>query len=1311
MVQGVTGHAMPAMGEILLDLEFSGVTYSQPFVVMKGVTHTPGHFLLGYNFMVHSGASLHPQSNNMQLNGKKYNLLPHSLHWHASNPRYNDDTTPDGQTHCNTCTDNTMTRPGPDTTNSSDDHNLSTPMTTRTPPNIPFIPSMTFLPTPMTKDDQTTIPDSDELADNKVPVSDEVTENGTSRTADMSVNTEGHLARVQTTDRITDSKPPDMDQTSAPGPSDKDQKIDPKFSWSQDADSFFVCVNTVTVKPFHTLLVDVKAKVKSKANCLPSQGTSTALVLPEFGILSNICVPGGLYRVENGKAQIHVINMSKKAIALNHGTKVTNLELTNLPIRELDFPDTVFCGAGSTVSETQATQEQVNIALSPPPDFPKGNEILSKLLNKFPEILPSDSKPLGKTQLLEHTIELTKDATPVCIPSYRIPHARRKILESEIDGMLRAGLIEASTSPWCSPMLLVPKSDGTFRPVVDYRDLNKVTVPQNYPMPDLKSLLQDIKTDSAVFSSIDLAKGFLQVPLAESSRPLTAFGTHVGHFQFRVAPMGLRNSPMTFCRLMNIVLQGLLPDGILAYLDDILICSKTVEEHSVKLEKVFRRLAAAGLTINPSKCRFFQKELLFLGHSLSKDGIRPNDAKVKAIKDFPRPTNQKSVLSFLGLAGFYRCFVPKYGSIAAPLTNLLKKTTEWKWGSEEESAFKTLKDKLVAAPVLVYPDYKRPFHLFTDASAVGLGATLMQNPKGKLNAVAYASRQLNKAQRNYSATERELLAIVWALQHFKQMLLGYKVIVHTDHQALTSALHGKDPYGRKARYQLVLGEFDLDIVYVRGKDNLPPDALSRASLPAQTTDQNIAEESPSDFPPSLANAQVRSVRIGKNPKNNTREVVHMYPAFPVPGVPLEVLGRDSIQLAQSRDDTLSKIIQSLEQDRPPPDVKGLPVHEFTLDDGLLQRVKKVKRIRGRKGVAKQTVVIPDTLVEPLLKLAHEGNGHIGFTKTLHFIRDRCFVPRLVSRVKHHISKCEVCPLYKGDTSAPAPIGSYDIPHRPWHRVFCDTLQFPRSLKGNRYLVVFIDQFSRSCELVVVPDKSAESIAKALFDNIIHRHGTPSYLVHDNGSEFVNSILQELCTKLNIKQVNILPYRPQANGLAERLNQSILGIIRTLAYSGKSNWCEFIPAVQGSLNGTYHSSLKDTPDFLMNGHDKRMPWELIEKDVLPLYTDNYAERLVRETQSAYKRARQNLMASQSRIMAQQHKGAKEKDIRPGSHVYHQIEVAGNIRGKLDPKFEGPYRVLSVHNNRAVCRHMSTMKSEKFHFDTLKLTSDLINEGVL
>ena len=1072
-----------------------------------------------------------------------------------------------------------------------------------------------------------------------------------------------------------------------------------QHTWHHGPCNHLSTSSNVTIPGFSSLRILARASI----DCDGTSQTEGHIIVDPF-LCTHKCltVPPGLYTLQGGFTHLYVINVTSAPVTLKRGTKITNVEFTAAPIDTFPLPNQEFCGAAElhTADQHEAVAAALHstLACSPIPN-PDHKAALKALFSKFPNVLPSDTRPLGRTDLLEHSITLVEGATPVRIPTYRIPHAKRQHLMAEVQGMLDNDLIEPSHSPWSSPLLLVPKPDGSFRPVVDFRQLNAQTIPEPFPMPTIKSLLMDIRRDTTIFSSIDLKKGFLQVPLEVDSRPLTAFSTPTGHYQFKVAPMGLMNSPLSFCRLMALVLQGLLQDDVLVYLDDILVCSHSVEDHSAKLSQIFDRLDKAGLTINPSKCRFYASSLTFLGHTLSGDGIRPNHLKVEVIRRFPQPKSAAEVRRFLGIAGFYRSFIKDYGKIAAPLTNLLRKDVHFAWGSDTQEAFDLLKSALVTAPVLTFPDYNSPFHVFSDASNVGLGAVLMQRVTGKFHPIAYASRALSPAERRYHTTDREMLAAVWALRHFRDIIQGYKVTLWTDHNPLTSMFNPsfKDPHNRKARYQLTLQDFDVEIKYIKGALNTAPDALSRIDNPNQPQMPNLASDIPDSFPPSFARCH-----------NAAPAVAHACPLVPVPGPSTQALDLQRVRTELASDAIFGDILRDLVANRQPSRVPGLPVHEFKECDGLLYRISRPKRIKGRLTTSSTTLVLPAAFVDDVLKLAHEGNMHIGIFKTIQWLRKRYYFPKLYTRVSKHVRACKSCPLTKGSVGPPAPCGTYDVPSKPWDRVFSDILSLPPSVHGHKYLILFVDQFSRYCELAAIPDKSSDTIAQTFHDRVICRHGCPSYLITDNAPEYTSEVIRKLGELLNIEKPNILPYRPQANSFSERLNRSILSLLRTMTDPQRAEWCRSVAAIQGAINGTHHSALGDTPDFILMGRDKRLPYDLLCNDKLvPQYSSSTPESIVRDMQRAWRAARGALATTADKAIRLQNCKRTRKHIATGDLVFHEIIKAGVIHQKLAPKFEGPFRVMRTKQNQAFCLNLSKHTSHWFHVDTLKLADAYYN----
>ncbi|ROT71890.1 hypothetical protein C7M84_009774 [Penaeus vannamei] len=402
----------------------------------------------------------------------------------------------------------------------------------------------------------------------------------------------------------------------------------------------------------------------------------------------------------------------------------------------------------------------------------------------------------------------------------------------------------------------------------------------------------------------------------------------------------------------------------------------------------------------------------------------------------------------------------------------------------------------------------------------------------------------------------------------------------------------------------------------------------------------------------------------------------------VPTLHLDVLDREDVKSRQRQDPTYGELIGILESDPSAalPRRPHVPTSELYLEGDLLFRRSSPPKQRGtRQRHTYKQLVIPEDLVPTILRLLHEAPtaSHAGADKAIKFARERYFFPRMASRITEHIRRCQVCPLHKGSASAPAPALTYDVPDRPFQRVSVDILSgFSTSTSGCRYLLVFIDAFSRFCELVPIPDKSAPTVARAFLERVICRHNTPEEFVSDNGTEFNNSVLKSLCDILNIKKVNVLPYRPQANGLTERLNRTILSMLRTSLASSGSEWDLWIPIIQMAINNTFHSTLGDTPHFVVYGEDRRLPYELLDQSPRPTYTDDYASRIIRKKQEIYCIARRHLQFERDRIIRQQHKLSRRKDIATGALVFHSASERSAPMPKLSPRFDGPYRVLQM-----------------------------------
>ena len=881
------------------------------------------------------------------------------------------------------------------------------------------------------------------------------------------------------------------------------------------------------------------------------------------------------------------------------------------------------------------------------PDYPDGKPALLKLLAQHRQAVALPGEPLGLTDRVTHTITLQPDAKPSYVPSYRLPHSQRLVMQQKVDELLAAGVIQESHSPWNSPMFLVGKKDGSYRPVIDFRKVNALTVPDHYPLPVLSDLLQSLGSSNTVFSSIDLLSGFWQIPLDAKSREITAFSTPFGHYEWLRLPMGLRNAPLTFQRMVNSLFAGVIGNGLFVYLDDLIVVSKDMASHFRNLDLVFSRLREAGLKAKLSKCNFLKSRIEFLGHVVDGDGIHTVDSKIKAVKHFPTPKTVENVRSFLGLAGYYRAFVRNFASIASPLTRLLKKDTPFIWHDAQKTSFETLKKALTHTPILAFPDYTQPFTLCTDASALGVGAVLMQSFEGpRPRVIAYASRVLNSAESKYSVTHLEALAVVWALQHFRDLIFGYKVTVYTDHSAVTQLFSGKNLSGRLARWYLTIMQFEPQIKYLPGRANTVADALSR----------NI---------PVAAVTQVDN--------------------FSLP----------ELRTAQRSDPLWSCVVYALESgdDSALPKLP-VPFVQFSLQDDVLCRTVTVS-----DAVVTQ-LVIPSAFVDVVLKLLHDTPlaGHPGRDKTLAAARGKYYWPTMRIDIENHISRCLSCAQTKGTTTT-APILEYPLPAGPFDVVGLDLLQLPRSIQGSGYILVCVDHFSRFVVLAPLRDKSAVSVAHALVSHLICPYTTPRVLLTDNGTEFKNQVLADICSQYGVKQTFITAHHPASNGLVERTNRKILEILRHLSGQLHETWEDWLPQVAASINSSVNSSTGKTPYYIVFGCDKKLPYDVLLQPPSPLYNpEDYSRLQLHSFQTIHASVRERLKASREEMLRKQHLLATPVTFDVGDTVMIRVPERSC---KLLPKFKGPYVISAkLHGNKFKVIDPDTSTSEVVHADRLK-----------
>lgn len=505
---------------------------------------------------------------------------------------------------------------------------------------------------------------------------------------------------------------------------------------------------------------------------------------------------------------------------LSPSSVIANISTTESKVKELHADTDTQSNRNVTPAFIETLIDSVDHAVPP-------NAIarLKQLLLKHEEVFSTSEYDMGLTDAITHRID-TGDAKPVRQPLRRHPPAHVEAITEHIDKMLKQGVIEPAASPWASNIVLVRKKDSTYRCCIDYRQLNAVTTRDAYPLPRIDVCL-DTMAGAKWFSTFDLRSSYHQVRVAPEDTDKTAFICPHGMYKFRTMPFGLVNAGATFQRLMDVLMTGLNLDICLVYLDDIVVFSATIEQHLERLEAVLTRLKSAGLKLKPEKSAILQKSVSFLGHMISDAGVGTDPAKTRTVMDWPSPKSLKEVRAFVGLASYYRRFVRDFARIAAPLHDLMKKGSAFIWSPEAQRSFDELKQALTSPPILAMPMDTGEFLLDTDASDGTIGAVLSQRQDGVERVIAYASRSLDRRERNYCVTRKELLAVVHFMRYFKQYILGRHFTVRTDHAALTWLRKTPDPIGQQARWLEQMEEFSFTVEHRSGTRHGNADALSR----------------------------------------------------------------------------------------------------------------------------------------------------------------------------------------------------------------------------------------------------------------------------------------------------------------------------------------------------------------------------------------------------------------------------------------------------------------------------------------------------
>ena len=844
---------------------------------------------------------------------------------------------------------------------------------------------------------------------------------------------------------------------------------------------------------------------------------------------------------------------------------------------------------------------------------------LRTLLRNFTDLFILEEGELGRITGPEVHIQIANH-TPAKGRSFRYPEKAKVIIAELLKDMHAKDIIEPSTAAWLSPIVLVSKPDGSKRMCLDYRLVNTHLAEDIHPLPRLEELVE-AAAGYKYYATLDMREAYFQLVLDEDSRDLTTFSDGVSLYRFKRLPFGLQCSPAIFSRKMEEIIAPLSALGwVRNYLDDIILWADSFDCLLQRLQQVLTALQTRGVKLNLKKCYLGKPEVKFLGHIVSEQGARPDPGNVEAVLRKKPPTTVKGVRSFLGLCGFYRRHIKNFTEVALPLTNLTRKDIDFSWSDECQQAFDNLKTLLTSAPVLAKPRLSLPFVLTTDASDKSVGAVLSQVMDGESRVIGFFSRKLNPAETRYSVTDKEALGVILACRHFYHFLWGNKFKVFTDHQPLTHIFTRKTKSPRMTRWALEMRDFWYSIHYVKGKDNVVADDLSRPVLQVKLNVRHPTET----FLGLTAQQLIQSQR--QDPK--WKETIRF------------CLGLPTTKLHKRHRNLL----------------------KFTLIDGILFFSRDVLG-----GDINWVLVVPEDLKSKALETAHLGVGHLGQKKTLLKCEEYFFWENLRGDCYEYVRGCRRCQTFKGSKGLVQLWQEVPQVTRPMERVSLDLVDMVGGTNNYRYVLTTIDNYSRFVRFFPLKSKSTLEVTTA-FSFYLRSYGIPETVLTDNGCEFTSSIFQQKCTTAGIVHVTTAPYNPRGNGMIERMHSSMKMILAALCEGRPNSWPSMLDTCENAINNAVHNSTNAQPFFAFFG--RHAPRRLST----PLPT-------VPGIQSDMQLARDIIIKTsreQARLYLREKNAHRKNEVAPLHTlvwVKREVTTPGTSR-KLNTKWLGPFKVVEV-----------------------------------
>lgn len=960
-----------------------------------------------------------------------------------------------------------------------------------------------------------------------------------------------------------------------------------------------------------------------------------------------------------------------------------------------------------------------------------GKTRLVELLEKYNDVFSKHALDCGKAEGFVHRIRLVDDR-PFRLPYRRIPPAHYHKLRQVLSDMEEQEIIKKSVSEYASPLVLVWKKDGSLRICTDFRWLNARTLKDAHPLPHQSDCLAALGGNT-YFSTMDLTSGFYNIPMAEEDKKFTAFTTPMGLYEYNRMPQGLCNSPASFMRMMLSIFGDLNFSSLLCYLDDLLVFASSEKESLERLEVVFQRLRLHNLKLSPKKCHFMRSSVKFLGHIIDGYGVSVDPGKVEIItkmattdlmEDDGRTPSAKRIKSFLGMVFYYQHFIPSCSSVAKPLFALTagqkrkgktkmttnagsyRKLKPSDWTKECETAFLSLKEKLLNCVVLAHPDFSQSLILSIDASLDGLGAVLSQVPAGeeKARPIAFASKTLSNSQKKYPAHRLEFLALKWSIcEKFSHWLRGQTFTVWTDNNPLTYIMTKPKLDACEQRWVAKLAPFSFDLKHIPGSKNTVADALSRDPFATTVSHRIITEgysrllieadsisqdgvqdafhlkvqsqkvERPSCVGPephcSLQPSQCDAVKALLEMHDEwdlvteTRAIalIQSVQDVGIPGQdPLPVFTLDELQHAQKLDPDVSKILPFIIRERRPSRRE-----RARLGLGAMVILKQWERLKIKNGILyrvtrdplskqkRQQFVLPDSLKDRALQGIHDMAGHQGQARTLHLARQRFFWSKMDTDVKEYVKCCQRCILAKTpEPCARAPLKSIRT-FAPMELVCLDFWSAEDKKQNSVDVLVLTDHFTKLAHAFPCTNQTAKQVAKKLWDRVFCVYGFPERIHSDQGANFESELIAELLRLAGVSKSHTTAYHPMGNGGTERFNRTLGSMLRSLPLREKNKWPEQIQTLTFAYNATVHETTGFAPFQLMFGRVPRLPVDVIFKQVLcdPVTTDykTYAKTLMSHLYEAARIAQTHAVEEQDKQAEGYNRKVKGTHLNIGDRV--------------------------------------------------------------